>query len=175
MRKLQEHEDNHQPVAIVVPAQHRDVPIASLVLASQVYPRCNVDYRRVEDLVEALEAGAQPPPITVQRGTGVVLNGWHWVKAYGHLGHTHIPVEEVEVADELLALPASRTTRPRCPTRARTGRTWHAALMRWARTSPRWRGTSTVRGKPSNAAGRQGRPRAAREGRGVIARRRGWA
>jgi transcriptional regulator with XRE-family HTH domain len=84
------------------------MPIASLVLARAVYPRRDWEFNRVDSLVDVLEAGTQLPPITVQRGTGVVLNGWHRVKAYEALARTDIPVEEVDVADEDLLSFACR-------------------------------------------------------------------
>src|SRR5262245_5583168 len=74
----------------------REMGIDDLVFKSQVYPRSSVNRDHVRHLVDVLEAGTKLPRITVQRDTRVVLNGWHRVKAYKHLGRSRIEVEEVD-------------------------------------------------------------------------------
>src|SRR5262249_32826407 len=74
--------------------------IADLVFAPAVYPRRHLDEGRVAVLIDLLEAGVVLPPIRVQRGTDIILNGEHRVEAYKRPGRAEILVEEVDVADE---------------------------------------------------------------------------
>jgi ParB-like chromosome segregation protein Spo0J len=77
-----------------------EMAIADIVISPAVYPRLDYSFERVSDLVDALEAGADLPPITVQRGTGVLLAGRHRVEAYKRLGRTRIAAVAMDVADE---------------------------------------------------------------------------
>lgn len=63
-------------------ATKKTVPLAALVEDMSVYPRHAVDEAYVGQLVEALRAGAQPPPIVVDAGTMRVVDGWHRARAY---------------------------------------------------------------------------------------------
>jgi len=58
------------------------VPISTLILDYDLYPRASVDSQHVSHLIEALEAGTALPAIVVCKKTKKVVDGFHRIKAY---------------------------------------------------------------------------------------------
>src|SRR5215471_326426 len=56
--------------------------IASLVLDETIWPRHSISDPNVGALVEAIHAGANLPPVLIDRASGVVVDGFHRVRAY---------------------------------------------------------------------------------------------
>ena len=85
--------------------------LAELVLDFTLYPRHEVDSQNVSRLVAALEAGAELPPLVVDKATKRIVDGFHRYRAYQRLRE---PPETVEVElrsyadDKALLLDAVR-------------------------------------------------------------------
>jgi hypothetical protein len=60
----------------------RKMKAAELVLDFEIYPRNNIDPHNVKSLVEALAAGAELPPVIIDRASKRVVDGFHRVKAH---------------------------------------------------------------------------------------------
>lgn len=61
--------------------------VTDLVLDFSIYPRHQIDAQHVRDLVNALEAGVNLPPVRADRKSKRVIDGFHRIKAYlQHLG-----------------------------------------------------------------------------------------
>jgi hypothetical protein len=58
------------------------VPIASLVLDYDLYPRVQVDSQHAHYLAEALRAGARLPPVIVDKRSKRVIDGFHRIRAH---------------------------------------------------------------------------------------------
>ena len=58
------------------------LPLAGLVEDTSIYPRHAVDGVYVNQLVDALRAGAALPPPVAEEGTQRLVDGWHRVRAY---------------------------------------------------------------------------------------------
>lgn len=80
----------------------KDVPLASLVEDFSIYPRHRVDDAHVSDLVRALEAGHDLPPIIVDAKTMRKVDGFHRSRAVAkHFGpEAMVKVELREYANE---------------------------------------------------------------------------
>ncbi len=76
------------------------MPLAELVMA--FYPRHAVDSQHVANLVQAIHAGCQLPPVVADRASKRITDGWHRTRAYCHaLGpDASIEVELVPYPDE---------------------------------------------------------------------------
>lgn len=72
------------------------VPVNSLILDFDLYPRANIDSHNVTLLVEALTAGVELPPITIDKKSRKVIDGFHRCKA--HLRHFG-DLAEIEVVE----------------------------------------------------------------------------
>ena len=55
---------------------------AQLVLDFGLYPRNNVDEHNVKNLVDALAAGTELPPVIIDRKSKRVVDGFHRVRAH---------------------------------------------------------------------------------------------
>lgn len=70
--------------------------VSELYLDFTIYPRNNVDSKNVKTMVDALAAGAELPPVLIDRQSKCVVDGFHRVKAcirrHGYDGQ--IAVEE---------------------------------------------------------------------------------
>jgi len=75
--------------------------IDDVSIHAPLYPREQVDEKTVDAYVEALEAGAEFPPIEVQHGTHFVLDGAHRLEAHRRHGAQQIAVVVVDPADPL--------------------------------------------------------------------------
>lgn len=71
----------------------KTVKVGTLVLDFDLYPRPSVDGKNVADLVEALSAGVELPPIIVDGKTARVVDGFHRVRA-----HIRLYGEDAEVS-----------------------------------------------------------------------------
>lgn len=81
---------------------HR-LALDTLTFDPQCWPRLMRDDARVQQLADILRAGQQLPPIKVQKGTTLVLGGWHTAAACRLVGEANYFVEFVDVpADERL-------------------------------------------------------------------------
>lgn len=58
------------------------IKITRLVLDDNIYPRDRLNSYHVDELVEALKAGVQVPPIVADTSTLKVVDGWHRIEAY---------------------------------------------------------------------------------------------
>jgi hypothetical protein len=76
--------------------------LEKLTVDEALYPRARLNPARVSDLVEALEAGAQLPPLLVEKKTLRIVDGRHRFEAYRRLyGLDHkVEVEEKVYASE---------------------------------------------------------------------------
>lgn len=65
--------------------------LAELVEDYDLYPRHSVDEAHVSQLYQALQAGAQLPPIIVEAASKRMVDGWHRARAWKkHLGPTAV-------------------------------------------------------------------------------------
>ena len=60
----------------------RKVKASSLVLDFELYPRNNIDSHNVSQLVDALTAGVELPPVIADKTSHRVVDGFHRVKAH---------------------------------------------------------------------------------------------
>ena len=58
------------------------VKLAKLNFDYSLYPRQDVSSIQISDMVDALAAGEEFPPIIVEKGTNCVVDGWHRAKAH---------------------------------------------------------------------------------------------
>lgn len=77
----------------------KTVDISAVVLDATLYPRTQVNMTRVEQLVDAVRAGAELPPIVCTPDLRV-LDGWHRYEAWKRLGMMEVPVAIRKVASE---------------------------------------------------------------------------
>jgi len=69
------------------------VPIESLILNWDIYPRHHVDSANVRSMIDAEEAGVKLPPIVVDRKTKMVVDGFHRIEKNKRLDLPEIEVE----------------------------------------------------------------------------------
>lgn len=79
------------------------VPINELTLIPELNPRTRLCE---ETIIRYMESFTSLPPIRVQRGTNVVVDGYHRVEAAVRLGLEEIPVRPERIDDEELRLVA---------------------------------------------------------------------
>ncbi len=60
----------------------KSIRAAELILDFCLYPRNNVDSHNVTNLVDALAAGAELPPVVIDKKSKRVIDGFHRVKAH---------------------------------------------------------------------------------------------
>lgn len=110
----------------------RTIKASKLVLDYDLYPREQIQSFHIRQMIEALEAGTVLPPITVDRKSKRVVDGFHRVRAYQKLygKDTEVPAilktyeSEAQMFAEAIALNTShgRTLTPydraRCIARA---------------------------------------------------------
>lgn len=60
-------------------------PIAALVLDETIYPRHTISMANVGAIAEAIQAGAEIPPILINARTNQVIDGFHRVRAFERL------------------------------------------------------------------------------------------
>lgn len=70
---------------------------AELILDFDLYPRNNVDSHNVRNLVDALLAGAELPPVIIEKKTKRVVDGFHRVRAVLQHGG---PTAEITVIEK---------------------------------------------------------------------------
>jgi hypothetical protein len=79
------------------------VPLNDLVLLPELSPR---EKLHEETVIRYMDTFISLPPVRVQRGTRVVVDGYHRVEAATRLGLEAIPAEETEIDDGELGLVA---------------------------------------------------------------------
>jgi len=79
--------------------------VESIVIKNNINPRKKLSDDVIEHYSEILD---KLPPVTVQQGTGVLIDGFHRVAAAEHTGKLHIPVEEIDIPDGNLFAEACR-------------------------------------------------------------------
>jgi hypothetical protein len=72
------------------------IAYADLVFDRSVYPRLQVEAAHVIRLTEALHSGRELPPIVVEYGTNVVVDGYHRSDAYFEHGGDNALVPAIE-------------------------------------------------------------------------------
>ena len=53
------------------------IPLASLILDYSIYPRTQIESANVTSIKEAMEAGAEIPPIVIEEGSYRIVDGFH--------------------------------------------------------------------------------------------------
>jgi len=86
----------------------RTLPLPTLTFDSDLWPRERRDEARVNHLADLLRAGQTLPPIKIQKGTTIVLGGWHTAAACSLIGETTCSVEIVDVPPDERLLYAYR-------------------------------------------------------------------
>lgn len=61
------------------------VKLSKLVLDYNFYPRQHLNSYHVNEIMEALKAGAYVPPITADKSSLTVVDGWHRIEAFRRL------------------------------------------------------------------------------------------
>jgi ParB-like chromosome segregation protein Spo0J len=75
------------------------IPIDQVVWDPSVYPRAKWSTSTIERYVDALNANAVFPPLTLEKGTNRLLDGKHRLEADKKAGRTEVDVEFVDVPD----------------------------------------------------------------------------
>lgn len=89
----------------------KTVPIAELVEDFDVYPRTQVDSHNVSGIVEAMQAGCKMPPITIDKKSRRIVDGFHRVRAARRVDGDEATIEVEEISyknDRELFLAAMR-------------------------------------------------------------------
>ena len=78
------------------------VKISKLVLDYNFYPRQHLNNYHVNEIMEALKAGVHMPPITADKSSYRVVDGWHRIEAFRRLweGKAQIEADLKEYASE---------------------------------------------------------------------------
>lgn len=74
----------------------RKLKVSSIVLDFDLYPRNNIDAHNVRCIVDALAAGAEVPPIVIDKKTKRVVDGFHRVKAFRQHYGEDATIEAIE-------------------------------------------------------------------------------
>ncbi len=74
----------------------RTMKAAELIIDFALYPRNNVDSHNVRNLVDALAAGMELPPVIIDRKSKRVIDGVHRVRAYLKYGGDDAEVQVIE-------------------------------------------------------------------------------
>ena len=77
----------------------RRISLERLVFDPAHWPRVTRDDARVAHLADLLRAGQALPPIKIQKGTAIVLGGWHTAAACRVVGTAEYDVEVVDIPD----------------------------------------------------------------------------
>lgn len=95
------------------------VSISSLVRDTDFYPRHRVDGMHVRRLAEALDAGAQFPPVVADKATRILTDGWHRCQAvegkYGPGAEIEVEWVEYETQAEVFLAAASEAAVSKLP------------------------------------------------------------
>lgn len=84
-------------------AAQRLVPLQDLVLMPELSPRKGL---AEETVIRYMESFESLPPVRVQRGSNVLVDGYHRVEAAVRLGLEHVPVDEEPIPDDELKMVA---------------------------------------------------------------------
>ena len=91
------------------------IKIPKLKLDYKLYPRQRLNSYHVDEIVEALKAGVHMPPITVDKSSYRVVDGWHRIEAFRKLWGKDAQIDaelkeyasEAEVFQDSIRLNAS--------------------------------------------------------------------
>ena len=61
------------------------IKLSKLVLDYNFYPRQHLNIYHVNEIIEALKAGVHVPPITIDKSSCRVVDGWHRIEAFRRL------------------------------------------------------------------------------------------
>ena len=89
----------------------RTLKASELVLDFDLYPRNNVDSHNVRNIADALDAGAELPPVIIDKKSKRVVDGFHRVKAHIRLYGEEAKIQVVEKTyrdDAAMFLDAAR-------------------------------------------------------------------
>lgn len=89
--------------------------LSELVLEYKFYPRQRLDRYHVEEIAEAIRSGVHVPPITADKSSHVVSDGWHRIEAFRRLWGDDAEIEvdlkeyasEAEIFQDAIRLNAS--------------------------------------------------------------------
>src|SRR5438105_6640670 len=84
-------------------AEARPIPVNELVLIPELSPRARLCE---ETIIRYMDSFGSLPPVRVQVGTKIVVDGYHRVEAAVRLGIEAIPATEEPIADDDLRLVA---------------------------------------------------------------------
>jgi ParB-like chromosome segregation protein Spo0J len=73
--------------------------LTEIKLDAELWPKSKEDKETVDHYAEIFE---ELPPITIQKGTGKLIDGWHRFYAASKLGLNEVQVEELDVPDNLI-------------------------------------------------------------------------
>lgn len=87
----------------------KQLPISDIKIPPEAYPRVQVDWRQVERYGDALDAGAEFPPIAVamERGQAYVIDGQHRMRAFSARGKQTIECEILDLPRKRWLLEAA--------------------------------------------------------------------
>lgn len=93
----------------------QELKLAELIFDWDIYPRPDIDSAHVKSMAEAEEAGAEFPPILVEKKSKRVVDGWHRCRkqqrVYGKDGSIMCTLKtyrsEVEVIEDVMDLNAT--------------------------------------------------------------------
>lgn len=85
----------------------RKIKAAELILDFDLYPRSSIDPHNVQMLRDAITAGAELPPIVIDKNSKRVIDGFHRTKAYGPDADVTV-VEKVYRNEQEMFLDAMR-------------------------------------------------------------------
>lgn len=75
--------------------------LIDITLDRQLFPREELDQEAVARYRDAYELGEQLPPLIVQQGTGILLDGWHRHNALTEIGADDVEIEAHVVPDDV--------------------------------------------------------------------------
>jgi transcriptional regulator with XRE-family HTH domain len=81
----------------------KEIPIGDVVWSPDVYPRAKYNTSTIERYADALEAGDDFPPLVLEEGTNVLLDGKHRLEAHKKAERATVMVEHRKVPDGMTA------------------------------------------------------------------------
>lgn len=78
----------------------RKMQLSELVLDFDIYPRADVDSHHISSLAEAIAAGAELPPIVIDKQSKRIVDGFHRFRAYQKMKLDVIEVIEKQYQDD---------------------------------------------------------------------------
>jgi len=82
------------------------IKLDEIIFDKEIYPRDRINWYKVAEYVEAIQAGEQFPPLIVEKNSKKILDGIHRFYAYRKTGVEEVEVEFREVNEKRLMLVA---------------------------------------------------------------------